>query len=604
MNEAKTCSLLKLVNTAKNCSKAGERFCFILGAGASVSSGIPSGATMAAKWLDDLKELEPNETKKWMAKNTVDEDNIGRSYSKLYERRFCTHPRAGYIWLQDVMKDAAPALGYYHLAKILAADKTSTNLVITTNFDSLTEDAIFMYTKKKPQVVTHELLAQYTNFLDNRPVIAKVHRDLMLCPQNLESEISQFDQAWEPVLTEALGIYSPIVIGYGGNDGSLMGLLKKVVKRNGTKKPIYWCYRHGDLPKSEILKLLNDCGGFLVPITDFDTAMYLFGMEFSHDFSKDHLQRWYSQETVYQYICNRNKINSTLKKKKACEALSDDEDAVLGSISESLKKEIEKFTEQIAKKPQDERLYFYRGSNYEFVDDYDKALEDITRAIEFEPDNALYLRNRGVIYMHFNQFDEADADLSKAIYLKPNNADYYNRRGINRCRHKEYEKAIADHEKAIELDPEHARSYAWLSYALYKKTGATNEAFKALEKAMALDKTEAFCYAYRGLINLKEAKRNGNKHIPEVREDFDRAEYYEKYYRLFERNTDLAEYYLHIGEVDRAYGYLEKALSQNEQYGRAWYYRAKYHEAKGEAKEVEPFIAKAKEYGFYPDDDD
>jgi len=604
LNEPKTCSLLKMIDTVKNCSKAGERFCFILGAGASVSSGIPSGTTMATKWLDDLRKLEPKETEKWIKENKVDENNIGHFYSKLYERRFRTHPHEGHIWLQDAMENAEPALGYYHLAKMIAADKTSKNLVITTNFDSLTEDAIFMYTKKKPQVVTHELLAQYMNFLANRPIIAKVHRDLMLCPQNLESETSQFDEAWEPVLTETLDIYSPIVIGYGGNDGSLMGLLEKAVKKNGRKKPIYWCHQRGNPPKNEkTIRLLNDCDGLLVPITDFDTAMYLFGMEFGHDFLEDYFQRWYSQESVYRYICNRNKTNENLKKEKTRRMLSNDEEAVLGSISESLKKEIEKFTEQIAKKPQDARLYFYRGMNYEFIDDCEKAIKDKTKAIELESDNAIYHRNRGVNYMHLNMFEEADADLSKAIKLEPNNADYYNRRGINYCRHKKYGEAIADHERAIELDPKHARSYAWLSYALYKKTGKTDEAFNALEKALTLDREEAFCYAYRGMINLKEAKRNGNKFIPEVSDDFDKAEYYEKCYRLFERYTDFAEYYLHIDEVDKAFAYLEKALAENKQYGRAWYYLAKYHEAKGDEKESEHYMVKASEYRFIPDDD-
>ena len=215
MNEPKTCSLLKMIDTMKTCSNAGERFCFILGAGASVSSGIPSGSTMAAEWLNYLKKLEPKEMEKWIKENKIDEANIGRFYSKVYERRFYTHPHEGYIWLQDAMKDAEPGLGYYHLAKILASDDALSNLVITTNFDSLTEDAIFMYTQKKPLIVTHELLAPYMDLSVKRPIIAKIHRDLMLRPKNSEAEISQLAKTWEPVLKKALGTYSPIVMGYG-----------------------------------------------------------------------------------------------------------------------------------------------------------------------------------------------------------------------------------------------------------------------------------------------------------------------------------------------------------------------------------------------------
>jgi len=238
--QPKVCSLSlrKMINTVKRCSDAGERFCFILGAGASVSSGIAPGNQMAKLWLDELKKLEPEMTKKWIEEDEVDENNIGSYYSKLYEMCFNAYPLEGYIWLQDAMRGATPRLGYYHLAKILTADKTSINLVITTNFDSLTEDAIFMYTDKKPLVVTHELLAQYMDFLANKPIVAKIHRDLMLRPKSLESEICQLAEAWEPVLKKALSIYSPIVIGYGGNDESLMGLLEKVVEENGMEKPI------------------------------------------------------------------------------------------------------------------------------------------------------------------------------------------------------------------------------------------------------------------------------------------------------------------------------------------------------------------------------
>ena len=34
-----------------------ERFCFILGSGASVESGIPTGLTLAQRWIDELNDL-------------------------------------------------------------------------------------------------------------------------------------------------------------------------------------------------------------------------------------------------------------------------------------------------------------------------------------------------------------------------------------------------------------------------------------------------------------------------------------------------------------------------------------------------------------------
>ena len=38
----------------KDLSESSERFCFILGSGASVESGIPSGSTLEMQWMDCL----------------------------------------------------------------------------------------------------------------------------------------------------------------------------------------------------------------------------------------------------------------------------------------------------------------------------------------------------------------------------------------------------------------------------------------------------------------------------------------------------------------------------------------------------------------------
>jgi hypothetical protein len=103
-------------------------------------------------------------------------------------------------------------------------------------------DAIFMYNDKRPLVMPHESLAEYMDISADRPVIAKIHRDLMLRPNSSGNETDKITEKWKPVLKRDLGIYTPIVIGYGGNDESLMKILEEIVEENGTEKPIYWCY--------------------------------------------------------------------------------------------------------------------------------------------------------------------------------------------------------------------------------------------------------------------------------------------------------------------------------------------------------------------------
>jgi len=197
--------LFRLINEVKMCAGDGDRFCFILGAGASASSGIKLGTEMAAIWLKELKKNEPTKTEKWLNDKKIDESKIGEYYSEIYKRNFFQSPKTGYKYLQKEMKNARPGYGYIQLANILAAEKSSVNLVITTNFDSLTEDAVTMYTSKKPLVVSHESLAKYVDINTNRPIVIKIHRDLFFEP--IAENTSNIAEEWVQVLEKILNLY-------------------------------------------------------------------------------------------------------------------------------------------------------------------------------------------------------------------------------------------------------------------------------------------------------------------------------------------------------------------------------------------------------------
>ena len=60
-------------------------------------------------------------------------------------------------------------------------------------------------------------------------------------------------------------------IGYGGNDGSLMGFLKKL--EPPVPDRIYWCTRVGSPPNARVMDLLEKRNGVLVTIAGFDEIM-------------------------------------------------------------------------------------------------------------------------------------------------------------------------------------------------------------------------------------------------------------------------------------------------------------------------------------------
>jgi hypothetical protein len=68
------------------------------------------------------------------------------------------------------------------LAQIMA-DKQH-KAAVTTNFDNLLADALAVYTRALPLVCGHESLTGFIRPNLQRPLIAKIHRDLLLNPKN------------------------------------------------------------------------------------------------------------------------------------------------------------------------------------------------------------------------------------------------------------------------------------------------------------------------------------------------------------------------------------------------------------------------------------
>jgi NAD-dependent SIR2 family protein deacetylase len=71
------------------CDRNGQsekRFCFILGAGASRASGIPTGAELARQWIGELEERYPGEElEQWYAEAKIDKNDPAPGYSAIYD---------------------------------------------------------------------------------------------------------------------------------------------------------------------------------------------------------------------------------------------------------------------------------------------------------------------------------------------------------------------------------------------------------------------------------------------------------------------------------------------------------------------------------------
>lgn len=94
-------------------NKSDTRFVFLLGAGSSVQSGIDSATTLACRWNEEIKEdFSEDDYSEWKNEIKIDERNIASSYTEIFKKRFGNNPTNGYEYLQNLMEDKEPSIGY------------------------------------------------------------------------------------------------------------------------------------------------------------------------------------------------------------------------------------------------------------------------------------------------------------------------------------------------------------------------------------------------------------------------------------------------------------------------------------------------------------
>ncbi len=570
------------------------RFCFVIGAGASKSSGIKTGWELSEEWYKELKEdLDAEELQAWKdnISGDFDEDNIGAYYSDLYKARYEVEPETGYNTLTALMEKAEPGIGYTILAHILTQERH--NFVITTNFDYLIEDSIRMFTSKKPLVAGHETLAEFVSSQAERPTIIKVHRDLLLHPFNNGEETGTLKEEWKKTLAPILKNFRLIVLGYGGNDGSLMDYLSEMDVTQ--RKPIYWCVRD---PKKDINhkidNLLTD-KDFIVPIQGFDEFMIVLYDVLKYDFfnnlntPEEHVFVKSAHERIVKLNSQRNRLLESGKDKQnmpqeakslfknaweylykayreedmgkkntiyqdglqayprnaellgAYAAFLHDTGKDYGQAEEYYKRAIEidsKYANNLGN---------YAAFLHDIRKDYDQAEEYYKRAIEFDPRDANNLGNYAWFLHDIRKdYDQAEEYYKRVIEFDPRSASNLgNYAAFLHDIRKDYDQAEKYYIRSVEANPRNARNlgnYAWFLYDIRKDYGQAEEYYK-----LAIE------------LDPRDASNLGNYAIflHVIQKDNDQAEEY--YKRSIEINPKNANVYVGIGFLYLQQGRLKSA---------------------------------------------
>jgi hypothetical protein len=270
---------------------------FFLGSGSSIQAGIPTGGAMTWEFKRKLY-CSINKTKEEKFKDLESERNrkiiqdffdrqVGypplyssEEYSFYFEKCYPSSiDRKCYI--QTKVSNIFPSIGHKCLGALIKEEKI--DHIWTTNFDELIENGL----KSIDTSISFEVISpENANLIDSLgsqyPKIIKLHGDYRYDKlQNTLKETQELNQKLHTDFKFKCKDRGLIIIGYSGNDQSIMSLFVDSLNNNDNPFPygLIWCIRKGEKPSEILVKLLEEAdskngnSGF-VEIDNFDEFLF------------------------------------------------------------------------------------------------------------------------------------------------------------------------------------------------------------------------------------------------------------------------------------------------------------------------------------------
>lgn len=411
-----------------------KSYVFLIGAGTSRPdpAGIPTAGELIETWREECYDYEDPEMEfeEW-CKQCEEENQIDQTdrYGFWFDRR---HPTSGERRerIQELVEDATPTVGHVILASMMTDDEGQQYVphTLTPNFDDLLYDAFYRYIGDRPHLVHHRAVAPEFKLTHDHPSIVKLHGDYLYSNlQNTEDETEALEGEMDEALRKTVGEYGLVVVGYGGNDESIMGtLLDAELSEYG----IYWCTLDPDDLSGDAEKLLSRPDAHVVEIEGFQSLMLQFGRQISdvEPPTRDEL------------------LDRARERADQVEGILEESGSAASSVEE------EEFLK--TRLLQSDAIEALDNENYQ------NAIEICDEIVSTDPEYAPGYSVRGAARMRAGEPKKARRDFEQAISIGSGDSSPYNNYA-NLLRHEfdEYEAARNHYKTAIDIDPDDATAH-------------------------------------------------------------------------------------------------------------------------------------------------
>ncbi|MDG5821444.1 tetratricopeptide repeat protein [Natronococcus sp. A-GB7] len=488
-----------LIKTITECK--GE-YAFLIGAGTSKSAGIPTASGLIENWQKEAYSREKTEEnfEGWVSKKERSINETQNAYGFWFEEVYTTkRQRRKYIENQ-VVSGADPQFGHIVLASMMTNDygEKYVPVTLTPNFDDLLYDAFYHYIEQRPLLINHNAIATQFTLTRDSPTIVKVHGDYLYeNVKNLGSETKDLEENIADILTQTIGEYGLVVVGYSGLDNSLM---KPLLEANRSDAGIFWCTRSVDDVSEYTEKLLHQPNVFHVEIEGFEEL-------FSKIYTRvDGLTA--PQEHKLMERAHSRAISLSEKRQEAMKHAPEEEQKKF-DISNSIAKAYSAFNSEkyeeasnILDDVLDEeetngdlpQIFSRAHSLYarilnEGFDEPERAKNHFKKALEIDPEDPPVHNN----YAHilFNKLEEPEKSqkhFEKSLELNPeNHSAHGNYAKLLRDELEQPEKAEEHYQRALDLNSEHYAHHSNYADLLGNQLDQPQAAQKHYERALELN---------------------------------------------------------------------------------------------------------------------